>query len=163
MIHTRELNDLLLTHLRAIQVNGANCLVGDMAVPMPVGGVGPGWTRPGPNAPGGSFTPYLVLVPLTIAPAPGTGSIGEPQGDWHCPFGVQGFGAARDQAQWMLDLARDRMQELKTQILDLGDAHYKVSTVWQQTIGGVNRVPQTDPPYFGGIDQVTLWLSKRRT
>lgn len=136
-----------------------------VALGKPVGdGVIPddsGWTGTGPNAPGSTFIPYVVLTALTAVPAPGTGDFATPQGDWHMPYTCQSFGASRDQAEWMADAARDAFDTLTKTVIALGDANYKVQQVWTASIGGNNRVAATDPAYWGQQDTVNFWLAKR--
>ncbi len=150
-IQRRPLTNQLITTLTALGKP-----VGDGTIPA-----GGGWNGAGPNAPASTFTPYLVLAALTAAPAPATGSLAEPQGDWHMPYSCQAFGATRDQAEWMADKARSAFAALSKTVINLGDANYRFQQVWTATIGGNNRVPLADPPYFGEQDQVVFWMAKR--
>lgn len=156
----RELNNYLLAFLRAIEDPGNpghDLLVGDMTIP-------PGSGFPsGANMPTEDFVPYLVLMPLTATPQQGQ-SMGSPQSDWLCPFGIQSFGATRDQSQWIAGVVRDTLTGLKNEVLALATGKsYKVQQVYAESIGGINRVAGVNPAYFGGTDQVTLWLAKQRS
>jgi hypothetical protein len=130
---------------------------------------GSGWGASQPNKPGSTFAPYSVLTTLNAVPAPSTGSIGDPQEDWHIPYMLQCFGVARTQAETFADKVRPIMSALRTTIFDLhsnfvaAPNNYKVQDCWVASIGAVNVTPGTDPPYYGQQDQYTLWLAKRRT
>lgn len=156
-IQLRLLDAFMLATLRAIQIgDGPTLIVGDMETPKTAG-----WSGSVPNAPGTEFTPYVVLVPLTAAPAPNTGSFAGPQTDWHIPYNLDSYGASREQARGVADYIRDAVAELHHEEIQL-EAKYKVQQVWTQSIGGPSRRAATDPPIFGETDQVTLWLAKRR-
>lgn len=147
---------------------------GDGVIPT-----GAGWGTTQPNKPaglptlfgaaGGQFVPYTVLTTMTASPAPGTGSIGTPQEDWHLPYVIQSFGVARLQAETMADKVRAVMTALIHTIIDchtndvVAPNNFKVQDVWQQSVGGINRTPGSDPAFFGQQDQFVIWLAKRRT
>lgn len=150
-IQRRLLTNALITTLETLGKP-----VGDGVIPEHSG-----WNGAGPNAPSSSFIPYLVLTALTATPAPLTGSLAEPQGDWHMPYSVQSFGVTRDQGEWMADKARTAFDVLSKTVIALGDASYKFQQIWTASIGGNNRVAQTDPAYWGQQDQVVFWLAKR--
>jgi hypothetical protein len=107
--------------------------------------------------------PYFVITTLTAAPAMDSGSLANPQQDWHIPYSVQSFGITHDQAEWMADKGRIAVGALKGEILQCGESKYKVAQVWTAQIGAVTRVPNSDPPFYGQSDGATFWMSKRRT
>lgn len=157
-VQRRPLTAIIATQLRTVQVNGADVLVGVGSMPE-----GSGWGTKSPNDPTGTFTPYLVLTTVTAVPSADAGSVAGPQQDWHMPYLIQSFGVTHDQTEWMADKTRDALAALRNEILDLVDAKYRVQQVWTSSIGGVNRVPQSDPAFFSQQDGVTLWIAKRRT
>lgn len=157
-IQLRTLDDEILTALGTVEVDGSAVLVGDGVMPLDSG-----WGVNSPNTPGQVFTPYVVLTTMTATPAADSGSIQNPQQDWHIPYVVQSFGVSRAQCRWMSDHTREALAALKDEIFALGDGNYKVQQVWTGSMGGVSRVPQTDPAYYVEPDGVTLWIAKRRT
>lgn len=160
----RELTAAVKAALTAVQVGDPNnpgstldALVGVGSLPL-----GSGWEGE-PNAPGSFFVPYFVLTTLTATPAADTGSLANPQQDWHVPYAIQSFGITHDQAEWMADRGRVAVTSLKGQILQCGASKYKVQQIWTAQIGAVSRVPASDPPFYGQQDGATLWMAKRRT
>lgn len=128
--------------------------VGDMVIPEHSGWMG------SVNMPGSLFRPYGILVPQPASQF--AGSIGDPTGDPRAPYVVQVYGATREQSQFVGDLLRRKLPELREQVLTLGTADYKVIQVEMNALGAPVRVPGTDPAYYGQQDQITIWLSKRR-
>lgn len=160
----RHLTEALRVALTAVQVgdpahpgSSLDALVGVGSMPADSGWHGE------PNAAGSFFVPYFVLTTLTATPATDTGSLANPQQDWHIPYAVQSFGVSHAQAEWMADRGRIAVASLKNQILQCGESKYKVQQVWTAQIGAVSRVPQSDPPFYGQQDGATLWMAKRRT
>jgi hypothetical protein len=45
-------------------------------------------------------------------------------------------------------------------VYSLGEDDYSVQYVRVESIGGTNRVDQTDPPYWGQTDSLTVWMTK---
>lgn len=135
-----------------------DALVGPGRIPL-----GSGWGTSDPNAPGEYFVPYFVVTIVTAVPAQDSGSFAHPQEDWHVPYVIQSFGVTQDQAEWMADAGRIALDSLDQQILQCGESKYKVAQVWTSQIGAPNRVPQSDPPFYGQQDGATLWMMKRRT
>lgn len=160
------LTKFLLDYLTALEMGPQNLSfpAGDAVIPQDSG-----WGTGEPNKPGSKFKPYFVLSTMTATPAPGTGSIANPQEDWHVPYLLQAFGSSRIQAETLMDWTRASMDSLTHQIIDLHSLavpapnNFKVQQVWQQSIGGVNVTPGSDPMFYGEQDQFTLWLAKRRT
>ena len=126
--------------------------VGDGAAPS-----GGGWIGQ-PNAQGSNFVPYNVLIPQTANYS--SGPFDDPQGDWRLPYQLISFGVRRDQCEALADLGRRTLSEMRGQVLDLGDQKYSVQQVRTESIGGVIRYDQTDPPFWGQSDVVTVWLSR---
>lgn len=151
------LTGALLALLRSVEVAGQPALVGDMVIPEDDR---TGWSGGGPNDPGGVFTPYGILVPLDATPVP-SGSFANPMRDWQTPYMVQSYGVNRDQTQWLGDRFREALQEMVHTELELEDAVYTVAQVQIARIGAPQRVPGTDPAYYGQQEQSTLWLMRK--
>lgn len=147
-MHRRPLTGLLLSTLDTALEQP----VGDMVIPQ-----GGGWSGV-PNAPGATFTPYVVLVTLTASRS--TGPMGASQADWQMTYMVESFGASREQCEWMADHARSALDVLAKQQIVLGTDTYKVQQVRVDSIGAVNRVAVTEPAFYGQQDGLSLWLSK---
>lgn len=157
-IQLLPLDNILLELLRAVQVDGANQLADIGSMPL-----GAGWGLADPNEPGAVFRPYSVLTSMTATPTADAGGLRKPQADWHIPYMVQGFGVRHDQARWIADKNRRAFAGLLHEDLVLGDETYRVQQVWTSQIGGVPRVPASEPPYFVAPDGITIWLAYRRT
>lgn len=117
---------------------------------------GGGWDGQ-PNKDGSNFIPYVVVTPNTATMASGPTS--DPLGDRQLPYSLSSFGVAAEQCEWMADKARAAAETLKKTTVVLGDRSYKVQQARADVIGGIVRVDQTEPPYFGQMDVVTFWLT----
>jgi hypothetical protein len=110
-----------------------------------------------PNVDGSNFTPYAVVTPNTSTNA--SGPFGDPQGDRQVIYSVASFGVLPEQAEWMADEARSAISAMKKTTVVLGDGSYKVQQVRTDVMGGLVRVDSTEPPYWGQVDVMTLWLT----
>jgi hypothetical protein len=127
---------------------------------MPVGLAhapqGGGWDGQ-PNLDGSNFTAYSVVTPQTATNA--TGPLSDPQADRQVPYAISSFGLLPEQTEWMADKARNAVEAMKKTTVVLGDGSYKIQQVRTDVIGGLTRVDTTEPPYWGQVDVVTLWLT----
>lgn len=117
---------------------------------------GGGWDGQ-PNKDGSNFVPYTVVTPNSANFASGPAS--DPQADRQLPYSLASFGVAAEQCEWMADKARAAAENLKKTAVTLGDRSYNVQQVRADLIGGIVRVDQTEPPYFGQMDIMTFWLT----
>ena len=129
--------------------------VGDGIVPRKEAGAA--WSGP-PNAPGSVFTPFTVLI--TLSAGLSSGPFADSQADWVVPYMLEAFGVSREQCEWMADAARSALHALTHQSFELGTDRYKVQQVKTDSIGGVNRVMVTDPPFYGQQDGLSVWITK---
>ncbi len=162
----RPLTQAVKAALEAVQVGvpgGSPSDTQDALVGLGTVPIGAGWGEIDPNAPGAYFVPYFVLNTLTAVPAQDSGSLANPQEDWHVPYSVMSFGVTHDQAEWIGDKGRVAIGTLKGEILLCGASNYKVQQVWTSQLGGATRIPASDPPYYAQSDAGTLWMAKRRT
>lgn len=111
-----------------------------------------------PNADGSNFTPYCVVTPSTATTA--TGPFDDPQGDRQIPYSIASFGVLPEQAEWMADEARAAVEAMKKTTVVLGDGSYRIQQVRTDVMGGLVRVDSTEPPYWGQVDSLTLWLTR---
>lgn len=114
-----------------------------------------GWAGE-PNQDGSNFTPYTVVTPNTASLA--TGPFDDPQADRQLPYSIASFGVLPEQTEWMADEARAAAETLKKTTVVLGDRSYKIRQVRTDVIGGLLRTDTLDPPVWGQVDVVTLWL-----
>lgn len=133
--------------------------VGDSEAPR--GGVA-GWQGP-PNKDGTNFVPYSVVTPLTTGS--GSGPIADPQGDVVVPYAVVSYGVSRTQCEWMADSVRAAIATMARSDVTMyagspSEYQRRVQQVVAQQIGTVQRVADTDPPYYGQSDVVALWTSR---
>lgn len=142
------LTDILLATLTA----HVNKPVGDAAQPP-----GAAWGA-GPNAPGSTFTPYLVLTPMAATRS--SGSIGLPQGEWQMPYAISSYGVLRSQVEWMADQARIALATLRNSVHTFGTVEWKVQQIWTALIDRPVPNYATDPPVWAQHDQVSVWLSE---
>lgn len=128
---------------------------------MPVGLAhapsGGGWSGQ-PNIDGSNFTAYSVVTPQTATLA--QGPMSDPQADRQLPYSISSFGVMPEQTEWMADKARAAVETLKKTDVSLGDATYRIQQVRTDVVGGLVRVDQTEPAYWGQVDVLTLWLTR---
>jgi hypothetical protein len=117
---------------------------------------GGGWQGQ-PNLDTSDFVTYAVVTPQTATNA--MGPMSDPQADRQIPYALSCFGLTPEQTEWMADKTRAAVEALKKTTVVLGDGSYKVQQVRTDVIGGLQRVDQTEPPYWGQTDVVTLWLT----
>lgn len=133
--------------------------VGDAEAPR--GGVA-GWQGQ-PNQDGTNFVPYSVITPLSAGA--GSGPIDDPQGDIVVPYAVVSYGVSREQCEWMADSVRAAIATMTRSDVTMyagtpSEYQRRVQQVMVQQIGTVQRVAETDPPYYGQSDVVALWTSR---
>ena len=116
-----------------------------------------GWNGE-PNTQGSFYVPYVVLTPSTITVT--SGPMTDPQGDVRVPYQLATFGINRGQVEELADRARQSLLVLAKQHVDLGGVDHKVQQVEFPAVGGIGRVDAADPPTFGEVDTVTVWLAK---
>lgn len=154
-LQRRLLTARVRTALTAVQVDGADLLVGDHVIPVSAGWQG------NPQQIGAKYLPYVVLTALTATQF--AGGPAAPQGDWWMPYAIQSFSALPDAVQWMADQTREAVAGLKGEVIDLGPAHYKIDFVRTDQFGGVSRVGQGSATYYGIQDGVSLSLRRQRS
>jgi hypothetical protein len=110
-----------------------------------------------PNLPTSSFQAYGVVTPNTAPQA--MGPLSDPQADRQLPYSISSFGLTPEQTEWTADKIRAAIEQMKKTTVVLGDGPYKVQQVRTDVIGGLQRVDQTEPPYWGQVDVLTLWLT----
>lgn len=118
---------------------------------------GGGWQGQ-PNLDTSDFVPYGVVTPNTATNA--TGPMGDPQADRQIPYSVAAFGVKAEQVEWVADKLRAAIEALKKTDVHLGDGVYRIQQVRTDVIGGLQRVDATEPPYWGQVDVLTLWLTR---
>ena len=128
---------------------------------MPRGGIA-GWQGQ-PNQDQTNFVPYTVITPLPVPQ--GNGPVSDTEADLVIPYAVTSYGASRIQCEWMADSVRQAIGTLTHQVVVMWQgtsAQYnrKVQYVYDQTIGAVQRVSDTDPAYYGQSDVLALWTSR---
>lgn len=111
-----------------------------------------------PQASGANFVPYNVVQTSTATRS--SGPFDDSQADWQVPYIVWSFGVRRNQCEAMADLARNSLSGMNQQTYTLGSGDYKVQQVRSETIGSITRYDQTDPPYWGQMDTITIWITK---
>lgn len=149
MIARKNLTAFLIDAMAAV------ALTGHSRAPDNAGWVGD------PNADGSNFTPYVVVTPLTASPA--TGPFDDSSADRNFPYSITSYGVLPEQVEWQADRARAVAETLAKQIIELEDGvNYKVNQVRTDVIGGIVRVDQMDPSYYGQADQMVLWMAKQR-
>jgi len=118
-----------------------------------------GW-QGDPNAPGTTFVPYAVLVPLDASGGTSNGSIADPQGDWRLPYTVTTYTIMWDEAEQAADRVRASLLTLVRAAIASSTASYRVVKVNVSSLGRVVRVDQTDPPFFTQTDAFEVWANK---
>ncbi len=134
--------------------------VGDGNVPenLPFGWQGQ------PNAAPSFFIPWLSTMPGTarINPSQATiGSFADAGSEWVMSYSVSFNAVNREEVEWIADSTRKHLVNVERTDLDCGDyGHWKVQQVRSVSIGGINRVRQTDPDYYLQTDNFDVWISK---
>lgn len=156
-IYRGPLTDAMLVALStglATYANGNGIPIGDGVIPA-----GAAWNGE-PNAPTSTFQPYVVLI---AGPANNSmGAVADSQADWRFPYMLGSYSSSRKALEWMADRARDVLGDLRGTVYFLGEDKYKVINVRVESIGGTNRVDQTDPPFWGQTDSLTMWMGKEQ-
>lgn len=116
-----------------------------------------GWNGQ-PNAPGSFYVPYAILTPGSISNT--SGPLSDPQGDAQVPYTLAYYGVNRGQVELLGGKLRTLLLGLRDQRFISADHNHKIQQVWFSVIGGVGRVEATDPPTFGAIDTLTIWVTK---
>ena len=111
-----------------------------------------------PNTDGTNFIPYTVLTPGSMTNS--SGPMSDSRADLRVPYALSSFGVTPESAEWMGDLGREGLEPLVKTTLSLGDGDYKIQQVAIDIMGGLQRVDATDPPFWGEVDTLTVWLTK---
>jgi hypothetical protein len=127
-------------------------LVGDGIAPYDGG-----WPGGQPNA--GPFTPYLVIV---IRPSSSTEILGDTYGELILNWSFTSVGGNRKQAAWTADRSRWFVTELNLERFDIGDSYWRINLVRFAGLGGLQRIDQTDPPYWQCQDFVAFNLTRMK-
>lgn len=144
----KELTDIVLS----VMATATQLPVGDGEKP-----VAGGWQGQ-PNTTGSNFIPYNVLQASSATTS--MGSFGHPQCIWQLPYFVYSFGVRRNQCEAIADRARDSLSTMTHQNYSLGSHPWTVMQIRVDSIGGVTRYDQFDPPYWGQVDTLTVWISE---
>lgn len=150
MLYKRALSDLVFNFVDTESAYP----VGDAHEPKDVQY---GWTGT-PNEPGSYFTPYIIITPSSSQRP--DGAIGDSQTEWRISYIVSGFGASRQQAEFIADNTRDIMVRLSKQSFNDSKDDYKIQQVRNDMMGQVVSSKSTEPPVFGQSDSYTIWVSK---
>ena len=127
-------------------------LVGDAEAPMDGG-----WDDD-PNLPESSYSPYVVIRPLTTLEA--NGSLGDSNSEVIAPYSLSVYGISREQTEFYSDKARQTIVDLARTVVVLGPASWKIQQARVNSIGGIDRNDETEPSEFSQIDVVQLYMSK---
>lgn len=149
MTATVQRSDLTSAVLAALRATGQ--VIGDGELPDSA------WIGQ-PNLPDSVYEPFAVLSELTADRS--DGPFGDSQSDWRMPYMVECFGIRRDQCSWMADALRGALAGMRSTLLALGDATYKVIYVRTDNIGQPQRVGVTNPPFWHQQDGLTVWIGK---
>jgi len=153
MIYRGVLTDLLIDTL-------------DGAVGKPIGDgqapVAGGWQGE-PNQAGTNFTPYLVLTAGVGNNQSPAGPLSDTSADWLLSYNLSAFGISRQQCEWIADRGRDSLGVLKNTVQQLGPSasfDHTIQKISTAAIGSIQRVDVTNPPYWGQVDQLTVWVTR---
>jgi len=111
-----------------------------------------------PNSDGTNFVPYVVVYPTSASWS--AGPVSDPSADRHLPYSLGSYGVLPDQTEWMADLVRAAVASLSKTTITVGSESYKVQKVDVEVLGALLRYDQTDPPFWGQVDQISFWLTK---
>jgi hypothetical protein len=147
MIDSGALTDLVLEHL-SVQTE---VVIGDNAAPINVG-----WLKGQPNQ--NVFKPYAVLITSG-------GNVREQANftgidpTWAVTWSLRTFGGSRKQVDWAAFVVRQALEGLMKQTFG-SDPVYKIHAVEWQSLGSVNRLDTTDPPFWQIYDTFVTVCSR---
>lgn len=153
-----RVTDMLLSNLTTA-LDASSILVGDNLAPPTAA-----WTGGEPGK--GDFIPYVVL---TTAPAIRNSSSvlgSDDTDDWSAQYKLASYGGLRDQVDWVADQARRAWYQLPRGRQDVGwlidDAResWKIYDYSIASLGGIDRVDQSNPPTWQLIDSVALGITR---
>jgi len=150
MLARRNLTAMLVSALAA----DTNFAVGDSHVPE-AGTYG--WSGT-PGAIGSEYRPYSIITPMAASRP--SGPLADSHADWQIPYSLSSFGTTREQAEWIADLARTALIDQRGLTFDGGDGTYTIQQVRVESIGGMQRSDQLEPPTFGQTDTIAVWITK---
>jgi len=116
-----------------------------------------------PNQAGTDFVPYVVLTPGVGNNQSPAGPLSDTSADWILSYSLSGFGVSRQQCEWVADRARDALKPLRHTVHQLGPTasyNHTIQKISTAAIGSIQRVDATNPPYWGQVDQLTVWVTK---
>lgn len=142
------LTDYLIT-----QLGTAGLLIGDGMAPD-----AGGWDDD-PNVPSSTYVPYLVINPMAVAEP--TGPVADTSADFRVPYSLMSSGISRKQVEVYADKGRKILTDMARVRVTLGTGgDWKIQQVRANSIGGMVRTDNTEPPEFSQTDVVTVYLSK---
>lgn len=150
MISRKPLSDLLVETLGA----ATGLAVGDAHTPDP-GTFG--WSGT-PGSVDATYTPYNVLIPMSAGRP--SGPLSDSHADWQMPYQIETYGTTRAQVEWLSDLARSGLLDLRGSDVDCVDGTYRIQQIRVESIGAVRRVDALEPHTFGQTDMITVWVTK---
>jgi hypothetical protein len=117
-----------------------------------------GWRSGAPAGPGAIFTPYSTIIPRSVGFS--TGSIAEPQGDWHIPYDINFYAIRGDETELLADDVRVALAGIVGSSITVQGPSYKIQKINLAVVGQITRVDQSDPPFYIQTDTVEVWVGK---
>jgi hypothetical protein len=146
------LTDWLLDYLEdRLAASDSALLLGDGIAP-----VEGGWTGGQPGK--GEFRAYLVVSTGVVRHRDNDPLAGG-DSSWLASYGLRGVGGSRQQADWAADQGREALNAARNIDLDLGGP-WRMQQARYESLGGVSRNDNTDPPYWEVSDTVALWMDR---
>jgi len=145
-IHRGDLTTFLMDQLKTL------VLIGDAEAPTDGG-----WDDD-PNLPTSSYSPYVVIRPLTTQEA--EGSFGDSNSEVVAPYSFSMYGVSREQTEFYADKVRQTIVDLSRTVVVLGPSQWKIQQARVNSIGGIDRNDQSEPSEFSQTDVVTMYMSK---
>lgn len=120
-----------------------------------------GWTLGSPPGPDSQFTPYTVVVPRSASSS--DGPIADSSADWRLPYQLTSYGVNGEQVERLADRVRLAVAGMVKTSVTTDSGVYKVQKVGTDALGAVDRVDQTEPPFYVQTDTLVVWVSKEIT
>lgn len=142
----------ITTHLYN-ELHTANFPVGDNS--SPEGEYG--WNgEPGE----GTFTPWMILTPLTGTPQRVSGAMGDSSTEWVLPYSVFYAGVTRKQSEALADKMREHLTNITRISIATPTGAWRIQKISSTNIGSSIRVGSAYPDYYTQTDNFEVWTSK---
>jgi hypothetical protein len=120
-----------------------------------------GWSGE-PNEASTTFTPWMILTPLTGQPQKLPGSLGDGGTAWSLPYSVFYAGLSRKQAEALADRLRSKLCNIERESVTTSTGNWRIQKVSCSTLGASVKIGSAYPDYYTQTDTFDVWITKER-